>query len=115
MNIYGNIAVNVHIYETWMGKLLDRSVVLTAAGLKVLAQSPLSKSEAIVLWHLVASLPVTGDVVSKAELNSVLSLTQQHLNRAMKRLCELGLLMRGPKVGVSHHYKLNPAFIRILS
>ncbi len=98
-----------------MGKPLDRSVVLTAAGLRALAQSPLSKSEAIVLWHLVASLPVTGSVVSKAELNSVLSLTQQHLNRAMKRLCELGLLMRGPKIGVSHHYKLNPAFIRILS
>ncbi|WP_367646222.1 winged helix DNA-binding protein [Azonexus fungiphilus] len=98
-----------------MEKPLGRNIVLTAAGLKVLTQSPLSKSEAIVLWHLVASLPVTGNVVSKAHLHSVLSLTQQHLNRAMKRLCELGLLMRGPKVGVSHHYKLNPAFIRMLS
>lgn len=94
---------------------LDRNIVLTAAGLKALVQTPLSKSEAIVLWHLATCLPVTGDVVSKAELHSLLSQTQQHLNRAMKKLCEIGLLIRGPKIGVSYHYKLNPAFFRILS
>lgn len=98
-----------------MAKVQDRNIVLTAAGLKVLAQTPLSKVEGVVLWHLVASLPVTGDIVSKAELNTLLSLSEPQVNRAMKRLCELGLLMRGPKVGVSYHYKLNPAFIRVLS
>lgn len=92
-----------------MAKGLDRNIVLTAAGLKVLAQSPLSKVEGMVLWHLVSDLPVTGDIVSKAELNTRLSLSEPQINRAMKRLCELGVLMRGPKVGVSHHYKLNPA------
>lgn len=98
-----------------MVKGQDRNVVLTSGGLKALSQNPLSKVEGIVLWHLVVSLPVAGDVVSKAALDPLLSVTQHQINRAMKRLCELGFLTRGPKIGVSYHYKLNPAFFRILS
>lgn len=93
----------------------ERNVVVTARGLQALVRSPLSKVEGIVLWHLVESLPVTGNVISKVKLASDVAITAVHTTRGMKRLCELGFLIRGPKVGVSYHYKLNPAFFRILS
>jgi len=34
------------------------------------------------------------------------------VSRSMRRLCELGLVVRGRKVGVSYIYKLNPAHFR---
>lgn len=98
-----------------MARGQERTLVVTTAGLKVLAQTPLSKVEGLLLWHLVESLPVTGNVVPKATLFDDLSVSIAQGERAMKRLCELGFLMRGPKIGVSHHYKLNPVFLRVLS
>ena len=76
---------------------------------------PLSKVEGAILWHLVDRLPITGSAVSKTQLGAILSIRDAHVSRTMKRLCELGFLTRGPKIGVSYHYKLNPAFFRILS
>ena len=67
------------------------------------------------LWHLAQTLPIVGDVVSNAELGRELSIDRGDITRVMKRLRELGLLMRGAKVGVSYHYKFNPAFFRIIS
>lgn len=98
-----------------MARGQDRTLVVTTAGLKVLARTPLSKVEGLLLWHLVESLPVTGETIQKAALFAKLSVSGAQGDRAMRRLCELGFLMRGPKISVSYHYKLNPAFIRILS
>ena len=75
----------------------------------------MEKRENIILWHLVQTLPIVGDVVSNAELGRELSIDRGDIARVMKRLRELGFLMRGAKVGVSYHYKLNPAFFRIIS
>lgn len=94
---------------------MARSVVVTELGLRSLQQSPLSKVEGAILWHLVERLPITGNAVSKTQLGAALSIRDAHVSRTMKRLCELGFLTRGPKIGVSYHYKLNPAFFRILS
>lgn len=93
---------------------MARSILLTELALRSLRQSPLSKVEGVILWHLVDSLPVVGEVISKAEFESTLSVAPAQANRAMKRLCELGFLMRGQKIGVSYHYKLNPTFFRII-
>ncbi len=92
-----------------------RTLVVTSVGLKTLAQNPLSKIEGQTLWHLASTLPALGGVVVNSVMAEEISATQIHLNRVMKRLCEIGFLMRGPKVGLSYHYKLNPAFLRILS
>lgn len=92
-----------------------RTIAVTGRGLESLSQNPLSKVEGLILWHLISSLPPTGGVVSKAQLEVKLAVSDTHINRGMKRLCEIGHLIRGPKVGLSFHYKLNPAFFRILS
>lgn len=93
----------------------DRNVVATQQALKALSKRPLSMAENRVLWHLAATLPPTGDLVSKAQLEEVLSISQVHLNAVMRRLCQYGFLIRGPKAGRSYHYKLNPALLRIIS
>ncbi len=94
---------------------MARTIFLTELGLRSLQRSPLSKVEGAVLWHLAERLPVTGGVVVQKELGADLSIRSAHVTRTIKRLCEVGFLTRGPKIGVSYHYKLNPAFFRIVS
>lgn len=92
---------------------MARTVVLTEMAIKTLQEHALSKVENATFWSLAGTLPPTGEIVSHADLEKKVAAT--NLGPIMKRLCELGFLMRGPKVGVSYHYKLNPAFFRILS
>ncbi|MDE2311375.1 MAG: winged helix DNA-binding protein [Betaproteobacteria bacterium] len=98
-----------------MSRNRDRNIVLTTLCLHALRTIQLNKPENLVLWNLATNLAPAGDVISNAELGRELSVDTAHITRAMKRLCELGFLMRGPKVGVSYHYKLNPAYFRIIS
>lgn len=74
----------------------------------------MSKSESMVLWWLVANLPASGMVVSHADLGDTLKITRTSISQIMKHLCEIGFLVRGVRMGMSYHYKLNPVFIRIL-
>lgn len=94
---------------------MARSIVITELGLRSLRRFPLSKVEGAILWHLADELPLAGNVVSKTALGSTLGIRTEQVTRTMKRLCEVGFLSRGPKIGVSYHYKLNSAFFRILS
>jgi len=91
------------------------TVILTEAAVRALNEKPLSKVESMVLWHLVITLPVTGAVTSNASLGETLAITRTRMSQTMKLLCEIGFLLRGPKIGVSYHYKLNAAFIKVLS
>jgi len=93
----------------------NRNLVLTTTCLRTLRTASLERSESLVLWHLTSKLPITGEVLSNVELGRELSIDVANISRAMKHLCALGFLMRGPKVGVSYHYKLNPAYFRIIS
>lgn len=91
----------------------ERNIVLTTSCLQALSR--LEKQESAVLWHLALMLPIVGEVVSNAGLGRELSIDISDITRVMKHLRELGFLMRGAKIGVSYHYKLNPAFFRIIS
>jgi RIO-like serine/threonine protein kinase len=99
--------------EGW--QMAERNVVITSAGLRVLQTKPMTKADGLVLWHLVTKLPVTGEIVSKAALEQKLAITRAQVSNTIKRLCEIGFLIRGTRLGLSYHYKLNPAFFRILS
>ncbi len=90
------------------------SVILTDAAIRALLTKPLSKAESIALWWLVANLPAAGDVISLAGLAETLKVPRARLSQTIKRLCEIGFLVRGAKIALSYHYKLNPVFIRIL-
>lgn len=95
--------------------MAKNSIILTSSAIQALVSHPLSKSENMVLWLLVENVPASGMVVSHADLANKLKLTRPSVSQTMKRLCEIGFLVRGPKIGVSHHYKINPVFIRILN
>lgn len=88
--------------------------MLSDAGLKALQRSPFKKAESMVLWHLVLTLPVTGESISHVALGKTLAMTPGSLSLIMKRLCEMGFLVRGPKLGKNYHYKLNPVYFRII-
>lgn len=92
-----------------------RTVVITYSGLEALQRRPLTKTESLVLWQLVSGLPPTGRIISLAELGRSLSITNGQTATATKQLCQTGFLLRGARIGLSYHYKLNPAFFRILS
>lgn len=46
--------------------------------------------------------------VPQVEIAEELNLTKQNVNRSIKQLEDLGILIRGPKVGRSSSWKLNP-------
>ena len=97
-----------------MARVQDRNVVLTAGGLEALVRNPLSKIEHGLLWKLASTLPPAGDIIAQTRLAEELAATPRHINRAMQRLCVAGIVMRGVRAGLSYHYKLNPAYFRIL-
>lgn len=112
--IYESILIDKSILK-WhiMNVKKERNIVLTTSCLRALAR--LEKQESTVLWHLALTLPIVGKVVSNAGLGRELLIDVASITRIMKRLREFGFLMRGAKVGVSYHYKFNPAFFRIIS
>lgn len=97
-----------------MASETNHSVVVTSAGLKALNAKPMSKTEHSALWELVISLPPSGAVVSQAEIAARIFASTAHVNKAIKVLCQHGFLLRGQKEGVSYHYRLNPAYLRLL-
>jgi hypothetical protein len=96
-------------------KKQQRSIIVTEKGLDAFTRHLLSKVDSLVFWHLVKTLPVAGAVVSKAVLEKELKTSRVQLTNVIKRFCEAGFLIRGPRMGVSYHYKINPMFIRFLS
>jgi hypothetical protein len=49
-------------------------------------------------------------VLNQAELARDLEMQPSNVNRSIRRLIDLGVLIEGPKVGVSRSYRLSPAF-----
>ena len=47
---------------------------------------------------------------SQADIGRDLSMSSAQVNRAIKRLVEVGAILRGPKRGINCSYKLNPNF-----
>jgi len=92
----------------------ERSILITDIGLKALRRNPLTKVEGIVLWYLIEYLPLGGDEVSHVALGRALAVAPVNLSGIMKRLCEIGFLIRAPREYINHHYKLNPIFFRIM-
>ncbi len=49
-------------------------------------------------------------VVNQAEVAKELGMHRQHVQRSIKHLLALGVILEGPKIGVSRSYRLNPEF-----
>jgi len=79
-----------------------------------LAKDPIigKSAEAMrVLWYMVGRLDFENFIqVPQTEIAEELGMHKQHVNRAVKILIDRGVLLRGPKVGRSSSWRLNPHF-----
>ena len=65
-----------------------------------------------VLFGLLKHLGYQNELrISQAELARELSLDPAHVNRAFKRLVGLGVLIEGPRVGVTRTYTMSPEYV----
>jgi len=49
-------------------------------------------------------------VVNQAEIAREMGMYRQHVQRSIKRLIRLGVLLEGPRIGVNRSYRFNPQF-----
>jgi DNA-binding MarR family transcriptional regulator len=92
-----------------------RAIVLTDRAIVNLAKQPgLTQAAALLLWKMTSLLPVTGQPLNLSQLAEDLGLTTPTVTNGMQTLLKAGFVMRGPKVGRLHTYKLNSAYFYYL-
>lgn len=80
-------------------------------GAEILAQSNLSGNDFKVLMKLLSVLDYENLIqVSQADIARELDMHRQHVQRSIKRLLELGIVLEGVRIGISRSYRLNPNF-----
>jgi predicted transcriptional regulator len=64
-----------------------------------------------VLMKLLAKLDFDNYIqVSQIDIATALNMDKSQVSRAMKRLIERGIILKGPKIGRSNTYRLNPHY-----
>lgn len=77
----------------------------------LIAQSDLEGQDLKVLFGLIGRLDFENLLVlNQAELAREIKMHRQHVNRSVRRLVHMGILLQGPRIGVSRSYRLNPRF-----
>jgi DNA-binding transcriptional ArsR family regulator len=73
----------------------------------------LGKESWLVFWMLCAQLDLRENrvVVNQAEMGRRMGLSRQHVQRGIKQLLEVGLILEGPKEKRSRTYGLNPEVV----
>ena len=80
-------------------------------GAEILAQSNLSGNDFKVLMKLLSVLDYENLIqVSQADVARELNMHRQHVQRSIKRLIDLGIVLEGVRIGISRSYRLNPNF-----
>ena len=80
-------------------------------GAEILAQSNLNGNDFKVLMKLLSVLDYENLIqVSQADIARELDMHRQHVQRSIKRLLELGIVLEGVRIGISRSYRLNPNF-----
>ena len=49
--------------------------------------------------------------VNQAEVSEQVGMNRHNVNRSIKKLIELGVILEGVKIGISRSYRLNPNFV----
>lgn len=74
-----------------------------------LAKSGLNSTDNKVLYALLSKLDFENLlVVNQSELAKELGLQRQHFSRSVQKLIKEGIILQGPKIGVSRSFRLNP-------
>src|ERR1700733_9275022 len=87
-----------------------RHFTMNQEALDILSEN-LEGSELKVLLKLLKYLDYENLIqVQQKEIAEELKMHRSHLNRAIARLIEIGIVIAGPKIGKSCSYRLNPNF-----
>lgn len=90
-------------YNGWVAMSQDAMFALANAGL--------GDEGNRVVWALLAKLDFENWIqINQAELAKAINLDRSNFNRAMKLIEKKGLVFRGPRVGKSVTFRLNPNF-----
>ena len=77
----------------------------------LLANANLEGKDFRVLMKLLARLDFQNLLVlNQADLARELDMHRQHVQRSVKRLIAMGVLLEGPRIGINRSYRLNPNF-----
>ena len=88
-----------------------RWMAMAQEALDLLANAGLNGQDYRVLMKLLAKLDFQNLLVlNQAEIARELTMHRQHVQRSVKRLIGMGILLEGPRIGVSRSYRLNPRF-----
>lgn len=83
----------------------------TIALLEAMMNGKLQMRDMQVLYYMLSILDLENLIqVSQTEIARVLGMQRQNINRSIKRLINLGVLLEGPRIGRSRSYRLNPSY-----
>jgi hypothetical protein len=99
------------VYVPQRARLKGGWFMASQEGLAKLAKHDLSHRELRVLLLLMSKLDFENFIhVSQAEVAKELSLDAGNVSKCVKRLIEVGIIIKGPKVGRASTYRLSPDF-----
>ena len=79
-----------------------------AQAMMMLAQSNLTGNDMKVMWAMLARLDYENLIqVNQAEVSEQVGMNRHNVNRSIKKLIELGVILGGVKIGISRSYRLN--------
>lgn len=94
--------------QNWFG---TRWFAMSQDMLGEIAQLGLSGNDYSVLMMMLSKLDYENLlVVNQAELAKQLNMARQHFSRSLKKLIDAGIILKGPRIGVSRSYRLNPTY-----
>ena len=86
-------------------------MAMAQEAMMMLAQSNLTGNDMKVMWAMLARLDYENLIqVNQAEVAEQVGMNRHHVNRSIKKLIELGVILEGVKIGISRSYRLNPSF-----
>lgn len=86
-------------------------VAMAQHPMEMLAQSDLRGDDLRVLLALLGRLDFENLLVlNQAELARTLGLARQNVQRSIRALMRQGVLLEGPRIGISRSYRLNPNY-----
>ena len=75
----------------------------------MLAQSNLTGNDMKVMWAMLARLDYENLIqVNQAEVSEQVGMNRHNVNRSIKKLIELGVILEGVKIGISRSTGLTP-------
>ena len=86
-------------------------MAMAQEAMMMLAQSNLTGNDMKVMWAMLARLDYENLIqVNQAEVAEQVGMNRHNVNRSIKKLIELGVVLEGVKIGISRSYRLNPNF-----